>query len=100
MPRHDLVVKQHRPWRQRLLIGGLAVMAVLAILAIDGPQQRSALAALPPQHVDTILMALDLGLSALGLLDAERFPPELHGVALRLLAGMKVDQDQVPPVAE
>jgi hypothetical protein len=32
MPRHDLVVKQHRPWRQRLLIGGLAVMAVLAIL--------------------------------------------------------------------
>jgi AcrR family transcriptional regulator len=58
----------------------------------------STMAALPSQHVSTILMALDLGLSALGLIDSERFPPELYGVALKLLAGLEVEEDQVPPV--
>jgi AcrR family transcriptional regulator len=62
--------------------------------------QGSQLARLPRQHVDTILMALDLGLGMLGLIDIERYPPELYGVALRLLAGLDLDESQIPPVAD
>lgn len=62
--------------------------------------QGSELARLPQQHVETILTAFDLGLGMLGLIDPERHPPELYGVTLRLLAGLSLDESQIPLVAE
>ncbi|MDS1269438.1 helix-turn-helix domain-containing protein [Lipingzhangella sp. LS1_29] len=56
----------------------------------------SELSKLPAQQVNTILMALDLGMSALSNLDSERYPPELYGVALRLLAGLGLDEESLP----
>lgn len=60
--------------------------------------ENSELAKLAPEHVDALLKALNIGVAALSLLDSERCPPELYAVALRLLAGMEVEESAVPPV--
>lgn len=52
------------------------------------------------EHASAILTALDIGLVTLYLLDPQRFPPELYAVALRLVAGMEVDEAQVPREAK
>ncbi|MFI6476739.1 TetR/AcrR family transcriptional regulator [Nonomuraea sp. NPDC050663] len=46
----------------------------------------SALARLPPGQADAILKALEAGMSLMTMLDPERCPPELFGVALKLLS--------------
>jgi hypothetical protein len=45
----------------------------------------------PPAHAGAILNALDIGMELLATLAPEHCPPELFGVALRLLAGMEAD---------
>jgi AcrR family transcriptional regulator len=60
----------------------------------------STLATLPPQHVDAILKALDIGMELLTTLDPEHCPPELFPIALRLLAGVHIDQSHIPPTEQ
>jgi AcrR family transcriptional regulator len=47
----------------------------------------SDLAKLPPGQAENILLALDLGLGIRAMVDPDGCPPELFGVALRVLAG-------------
>ncbi|WP_393916773.1 TetR/AcrR family transcriptional regulator [Halostreptopolyspora alba] len=56
----------------------------------------SEFAKLDSDQVQTLVTALSIGLGALTLIDRERCPPELFGIALRLMAGMPVDPNQIP----
>lgn len=59
--------------------------------------EGSELAKLPAGLTLNLVTALSIGLGSLSLISAEHSPPELFRVALRLLAGLPINPDDIPP---